>query len=156
MARIVFKNDNLIKMFDELAVCVPEKIPQAIEAMASKLETKLRAKAPYDGSEKHKDKHLKEIIKHTNVRKSAKGGERERYITVFVNPRGIKGAKKGKRARENWDKDKHVFKLVVSEFGSSKQPAKPFWKPTVEREENSVLQEGIDVLYDEVERIVNK
>lgn len=156
MARITFENEGLISIFDELSKSVPEKIPQALEAMAEYLRPKLIAAAPYDGSTKHKDKHLKQVISQTNVRKSTKGGEFGRYITIFVNPRGIRGAVIGKKARKNWDKDKHVFKLVVAEYGSSKQPAKPFWKPTVEREENRVIQLGADVLYDEVERIVNR
>lgn len=155
MARITFENEGLVSLFDDLSRSVPEKIPQALEAMAAHLERKLRLNAPYDGSPRHKDKHLREVISHTDVRASSKSGSRERYITVFVKPRGIRGAVKGKNARQNWDADKHVFKLVVAEYGSSKQPAKPFWKPTVEREENNVLKEGTDVLLDEVDRIVN-
>ena len=155
MARITFENAGLVSLFDDLSRNVPEKIPQALEAMATHLERELRKNAHYDGSAAHKDKHLREVISHTDVRKSTKGGKRERYITVFVKPRGIKGAVKGKNASQNWDKDKHIFKLVVAEYGSSKQPAKPFWKPTVEREEDKVLKEGTDVLLDEVDRIVN-
>ncbi len=156
MARIKFENEGLVSMFDELSKKVPAKIPKALEEMADYLTPKLRAVAPYDGSKRHKDEHLRDIIKRTNVRQSSKSGQTSKHVTIFVSPRGIKGAKKGKHAAKNWDADKHIFKLVVSEFGSSKQPAKPFWKPTVSKEETNVINKGIEVLLSEVDEIVNK
>ena len=156
MARMTFENYALVSMFDDLSKSVPEKIPQALISMATYLEGKLRANASYDGSKKHKDKHLRDVISQTEVRSSNKSGSHEKYVTVFVKPRGIRGAEKGEHARKNWDRDKHVFKLVVAEYGSSQQAAKPFWKPTVEREEENIIREGADVLLDEVDRIANR
>lgn len=159
MARITFDNDSLIDMLDDLAAKVPNKIPEAVEAMADVVHPALISAAPYDGSERHKDKHLKEVITKTKVRKSSRSGEGiGRYITIFVSPRGIKGAeikdsKRKNRARQNWDKDKHVFKLVVSEYGSSKQAATPWWKPTIEKKGDEALSAANEIMLNEVDKI---
>lgn len=148
MARIEFENEGLCEMLDALVRRVPEKVPKALENMATILQDKLRAAAPYDGSSKHRDKHLRDIIKKTKVR--SKNGEK--YVTVFVSPRGIKNAKPGRRGI-NWDKDKHVFKLVVAEYGSSKQAKKPFWKPTVSANEELLINTASETILGEVDRI---
>lgn len=132
-----FDNESLLRLLDDLHIKVPQKTPDALNKMADTLIPKLIASAPYDGSVRHKEKHLKEVIKKSKVKKSKDGNGR--YITIFVSPRGIRGAAKGPKAKRNWDADKHVFKLVVAEKGSSKQPAKPFWKPTVKSSEFQCL-----------------
>lgn len=153
MARIEFENEGLCEMLDELVHRVPAKVPEALEKMGDSLQRKLQANAPYDGSSRHRDKHLREIIKKTKVR--SKNGEQ--YVTVFVSPRGVKGAKPGKRGVKgrniNWDKDKHVFKLVVAEYGSSKQAKKPFWHPTIRASEDELINQAREVLLGEVDRI---
>lgn len=153
MARMLFENDELIEKLDSLARRVPAKIPEALEAMADVLEPALISAAPYDGSRKHKEKHLREVIKRTNVRPAT--GEispNGKHLTIFVSPRGIRGATQGKRARKNWDKDKHVFKVVVAEYGSSKQPANPFWRQTIDKNADKILEAGAELLLSEVDK----
>lgn len=142
-----FDNESLLRILDDLHTKVPQKVPEVLNKMADILVPKLIASAPYDGSSNHKDKHLKEVIRKSKVKKTKDGDGR--YITIFVSPRGVKGAVKGPRAKRNWDADKHVFKLIVAEKGSSKQPAKPFWKPTVKNSEVQCLNAAIKE-YDEV------
>lgn len=159
MARITFENDGLVNMLDDLAVKVPAGIPKAVEAMADVVHPALIAAAPYDGSERHRDKHLKEVITKTKVRVSSGNADGiGRYITIFVSPRGIKGAevkesRRKNRATVNWDKDKHVFKLVVSEYGSSRQEAKPWFRPTIEKKGDEALNAANEVLLSEVDKI---
>jgi len=148
MARIEFQNEGLCEMLDDLVRKIPEKVPEALGAMADTLQGKLIAAAPYDGSSRHRDKHLKEIIKKAKSR-----SKKQNKITIFVSPRGIKGAQQGKRARKNWDADKHVFKLVVAEYGSSKQAKKPFWNPTVKASEEELIHQASEILLGEVDRI---
>lgn len=151
MAHFEFDNDDLIHMLDELAVKVPEKVPEALEKMADNLRPKLISAAPYD-SKNHKagQKHLREVIKRTNVRVNNNGNSR--YLTIFVSPRGISAAQQGKRAKKNWDKDKYIFKLVVSEYGSSKSPPRPFWRQTVNSNEDKLINICEDTILSEVDK----
>lgn len=136
-----FDNESLLRILDDLHTKVPQKTPEALNKMADILVSKLIVSAPYDGSSRHKDKHLKEVIRKSKVKKTKDGDGR--YITIFAYPRGVKGAVKGPRAKRNWDADKNVFKLVVAEKGSSKQPAKPFWKPTIRNSEGLCLDAAV-------------
>lgn len=152
MGHFDFDNDGLIKMLDELEEKVPEKVDEALDKMGDYLVPKLIKNAPYD-TENHKEeqKHLREVIKRTKVRRSRI--DNGKYITVFVSPRGVPNAKLGKRAYANWDADKHVFKLVVAEFGSADNPARPFWRKTVDEAEEGAIKICEDIILGEVDKI---
>lgn len=147
--RLDFKNDALIQELDGLAVRVPSAAPAACEAMSNVIRPALISAAPYDGSPKHKDKHLKDIIVST-PRKRKNGDSEERII--WIKPRGITGAIKGPRAKQNWDADKHIYKLVVAEFGRSNLPARPFWCVTVVKKSDEALNAGVKVLKEAAEK----
>lgn len=150
MAYFSFDNEDFVRMLDELAVKVPKKVPEALEKMSDYLKPKLISAAPYDTkNHPEEQKHLREVIKRTNVRVNNAGNSR--YVTIFVSPRGV-SEKSGKRAKENWNADKHVFKLVVAEYGSSKVPPRPFWKQTVNACEDKVIDIGKEIILSEVDK----
>ncbi len=147
--RLELKNDALIEEFDGLAVRVPAAAPAACEAMSNVIRPALIAAAPYDGSRAHKDKHLRDIIVSTR-RKNKKADSEERII--WIKPRGITGAVKGPRAKKNWDADKHIYKLVVAEYGRSDMNARPFWGITVVKKSNEALNAAVKVLKEAAEK----
>ena len=137
-------NDKAIKEFEDLAVNVGAKTKIACDKMADVIRPKLISAAPYDS--KSTKKHLKEVIKKTKPRKSKDGSQ----VVIWLVPRGLPSAKKGPNAKKNWDKDKHIYKLVVAEYGRSNLPAKPFWGVTVAKNATQALQGGIDTLKEEL------
>lgn len=145
---IEIQNQELIKELDRLVKVVPNSTAEACEKMSEVIRVPLIAAAPYDGSKAHKDKHLKEVIKTTKVKKNKDG----KWVVIWVKPRGIAGAVQGKKAKKNWDKDKHIFKLVISEYGRSNMPAKPFWGLTVRRNADKAAQTGINFLKGKIEK----
>ena len=140
--KIFFENDSLIDLLDEIETKIPQAIPVAVEKMAATLRKKLINAAPYDNKNHQPGtKHLKEAIRATKVRR--KNGEY--YTTFFVSPRGLKNAK------NHWDKDKYIFKLVVSEYGSSKQEKKPWWKPTIKTSEDELAEIAEEIIKGAIE-----
>lgn len=147
--RLDMHNDALIEELDGLAVRIPAAAPAACEAMSNVVRPALIAAAPYDGSPAHKDKHLKDII--VSTRRKRKTSDSEERI-IWISPRGIKGSVKGPKAKKNWDADKHIYKLVVSEFGRSNMAARPFWGITVVRKSDEALAAGVKVLKEAAEK----
>lgn len=127
-----FDNSELLSLLDRLEKETPVKIEKALDTMGDKLKGNLVKNAPYD-KKHHKagTKHLNEVITRTRVRK--KGGAS--YTTIFVSPRG--------------EKDKHVFKLVVAEYGRSNLAPKPFWKPTVAKSEDELIEIASKIILEE-------
>jgi len=141
------KNDDLVNTLDRLARTVPTAAPKAVDAMANVIRPALIAAAPYDGSANHKGKHLKEVIKRSKIKHLAGST----ITSVWLMPRGIRGAKKSPRASKNWDADKQVYKLVVAEFGRSDMRAKPFWEPTVKRVSNEAVNAAVEIMQKEMD-----
>lgn len=139
------ENTELLKELDRLAVSVPAKTDDAAQAMADVILPALIKNAPYDGSSAHRDKHLKEVIKVTAYK-----SKNSKKRVIWVKPRGISGATQGRKAKKNWDKDKHIYKLVVSEYGRSNLPAKPFWTPTVQVKAETAYNAAINLLKKEL------
>lgn len=140
-------NDDLIKEFDELGTRLVGKTENACDKMADVIRPALINAAPYDGKN-NKYKHLKDVIVKTKPRKSDGSAQ----VVIWVKPRGIKGAKKGAKAAKNWNADKHIYKIVVSEYGRSDLPAKPFWTPTVNNNAARAMRAGVEELKKELER----
>ena len=142
--KVFFENDSLIDLLDRIETKVPQAIPVAVEKMAATLQKKLINAAPYDDkTHQPGTKHLKEVIKTTKVRH--KNGEC--YTTIYVSPRGLNGEK----VKNYWDKDKYIFKLVVSEYGSSKQEKKPWWKPTIKTSEDELAEIAEEIIKGAIE-----
>ncbi|MEG1550981.1 MAG: hypothetical protein RR355_01790 [Oscillospiraceae bacterium] len=147
-------NKALLTEIDDLVLKISGKTEIACEAMANIIRPALISAAPYDnihhGKKKDngKEKHLKEVIKKSKV-KICKGNKE---ITIWLNPRGIPGAKQGKNAKKNWDKEKQVYKLVIAEFGRSDLPAKPFWVKTVNANTSKALEAAVKKLKEGIEK----
>jgi|GEM_PF-1864014 len=143
------KNDGLIKELDRLAKSVPQATPKAVDAMSEVIRPALIAAAPYDGRRKNRrDKHLKEVIKQGTTFRLHNGAQ----TSIWLKPRGVRGAKQGPKASKNWDADKQIYKLVVAEFGRSNQKAKPFWEPTVDAKADAAVNAAISILKKEIEK----
>lgn len=140
-------NDDLITELDELGARLVGKTDVACDKMADVIRPALIRAAPYDGKN-HKYKHLKEVIAKTKPRKATDSTS----VVIWVKPRGISKAKQGLKAAKNWDADKHIYKLVVSEYGRSDTPAKPFWTPTVAANAQKALRTGAEFLKKELEK----
>lgn len=140
-------NEGLIKELDELGAKLVGKTEVACDKMADVIRPALIRAAPYDGKN-HKFKHLKEVIAKTKPRKKTDSTS----VVIWVKPRGIPKAKQGAKASKNWNADKHIYKLVVSEYGRSDTPAKPFWTPTVTATAQKALQTGAEFLKKELEK----
>lgn len=135
-------NIELLQKFDELVRRAGKFAPEVPMQMEKIIRPALIAAAPYDGNARHKDKHLKEVISASTVHKH----KNESFITIWLNPRGVRNVKKSATAKRNWDKDKHIYKLVVAEFGRSDMPARPFWSITVKNKADKALSAGINHL----------
>lgn len=142
--KVFFENDSIIDLLDRIETKVPQAIPVAVEKMAATLRKELINAAPYDNKNHQPGtKHLKEVVRATKVRH--KNGEY--YTTIFVSPRGLKS----ENAKNHWDKDKYIFKLVVSEYGSSKQAKKPWWKPTIKTSEGKLAEIAEEIIKGAIE-----
>lgn len=145
------KNDDLVNTLDRLARTVPTAAPKAVDAMANVIRPALIAAAPYDSNPRHREKHLKQVIKRSKIKQIGLGYGTGHITSIWLMPRGIPGAKKSPRASKNWDADKQIYKLVVAEFGRSDMRAKPFWEPTVKRVSNEAVNAAVEVMQKEME-----
>ncbi len=144
---MLVNNDDLIRELDSLAARVVGKTGNACDKMADVIRPALICAAPYDGKN-HKYKHLKEVIVKTKPHKRSDSAQ----VVIWVKPRGIPNAKQSAKASKNWNKDKHIYKIVVSEYGRSDTPAKPFWTPTVSANAAKALRVGVEELKKEIEK----
>lgn len=140
-------NDALIAELDELATKLVGKTDVACDKMADVIRPALIRAAPYDGKN-HKYKHLKDVIAKTKPRKKTDSTS----VVIWVKPRGIPKAKRSAKASKNWNADKHIYKLVVAEYGRSDTPAKPFWTPTVTANAQKAMRAGVEYLKKELEK----
>lgn len=125
-------NEAVVKEFTDLGVRFPGKTRDACEKMANIIHPALIRAAPFD-RKNVKYEHLKEVI-HKTVPKRKNDNT---YVVVWVSPRGYM--------------DKHIYKIVVLEYGRSDMPAKPFWTTTVQANAEKVLQVGVRELKKAVE-----
>ncbi len=139
-------NDALIREFTDLGVRLAGHTKIACDKMADVIRPALIRAAPFD-RKNVKTKHLKEVICKTAPKKQDEATQ----SVIWVKPRGIPNAEKGKKASKNWNKDKHIYKIVVSEYGRSDMPAKPFWTTTVQANAEKALQVGTQELKKAVE-----
>lgn len=140
-------NKDLIRELDELGTKLTGKTDVACDKMADVIRPALIRAAPYDGKN-HKYKHLKDVIAKTKPRKKTDSAS----VVIWVKPRGIPKAKQSARASKNWNADKHIYKLVVAEYGRSDTPAKPFWTPTVTANAQKAMRAGVEYLKKELEK----
>ena len=145
------ENNDVLDNFVRLARAVPASAPKALDAMANVIRPALIAAAPYDSNPRHREKHLKQVIKRSKIKQIGLGYGTGHITSIWLMPRGIPGAKKSPRASKNWDADKQVYKLVVAEFGRSDMRAKPFWEPTVKRVSNEAVNAAVEVMQKEMD-----
>lgn len=140
-------NDALIDELDQLAVRVSESTFRACDAMADVIQPALVRAAPFD-RKNVKYEHLKKVIAKTKPRK--KDGNAQ--VVVWVNRRGVTPpAGTSKEKRKSYT-DKHIYKIVVSEYGRSNLPARPFWTPTVVQKAETALRAGTAILKEALEK----
>ncbi len=144
---MLIDNDDLIRELDELGTKLVGRTEKACDKMADVIQPALIHAAPFD-RKNVKYKHLKDVVAKTKPRKANDSTQ----VVVWVKPRGITGTKKGAKASKNWNADKHIYKIVVAEYGRSDLPAKPFWTPTVAANAQKALQAGVQELKKELEK----
>lgn len=141
------ENDALVKEFSDLGMRFPKRTNVACDKMADVIRSALIRAAPYD-RKNNKYAHLKDVICKTKPHKKDNNAE----TVIWVKPRGVSNAVKGKRASKNWNADKHIYKIVVSEYGRSDMAARPFWTPTVQQNAAAALRAGVEDLKKEIEK----
>lgn len=124
-----FDDKELTRALDRLVREFPKAAERTIDKVKVIIASEIRKKAPYrnydDGArDKNWEQHLKDTVNATATKYSVKHGGYYAYIKF--QPRG--------------KHDKNIHKAIGTEYGTSRQPAKPWFRPTIQASQKKMLQ----------------